>query len=95
MYKNYSNVLILLSILTSALCAILPVKTVDQSLNVNAQPAIATKESETSSLGSEFSVLLKVYDDCQETKDFTGCLKHKALTAITRAMDMVRHKSFF
>jgi hypothetical protein len=95
MYKNYSNVLILLSILTSALCAILPVKTVDLSSNVNAQPAIATKESETSSLGSEFSVLLKVYDDCQETKDFTGCLKHKALTAITRAMDMVRHKFFF
>ncbi|XP_035908019.1 uncharacterized protein LOC118510380 [Anopheles stephensi] len=38
--------------------------------------------------GGELSVLQKVYDDCQDKQDFTGCLKGKALTAISRAIDM-------
>ena len=40
-------------------------------------------------LGSEFSVLQKVYDDCQDKNDFTGCLKGKALLALTKAVDQV------
>uniref|UniRef100_A0A182KF03 Uncharacterized protein n=1 Tax=Anopheles christyi TaxID=43041 RepID=A0A182KF03_9DIPT len=38
--------------------------------------------------GGELGVLQKVYDDCQDKQDFTGCLKGKALTAISRAIDM-------
>ncbi|XP_058119787.1 uncharacterized protein LOC131281820 [Anopheles ziemanni] len=38
--------------------------------------------------GGELSVLQKVYDDCQDKQDFTGCLKGKALTAMSRAIDM-------
>lgn len=40
--------------------------------------------------GPEFSVLQKVYDDCIEKNDFTGCLKGKALVALTKAVDQVR-----
>uniref|UniRef100_A0A182T8A1 Osiris 21 n=1 Tax=Anopheles maculatus TaxID=74869 RepID=A0A182T8A1_9DIPT len=38
--------------------------------------------------GGEICVLQKVYDDCQETADFTECLKQKALTSISRAIDL-------
>lgn len=40
--------------------------------------------------GPEFSVLQKVYDDCIDKNDFTGCLKGKALVALTKAVDQVR-----
>lgn len=46
-------------------------------------------------LGSEFSVLQKVYDDCQDKNDFTGCLKGKALVALTKAVDQVCDLVFF
>lgn len=46
--------------------------------------------SEESWLGPEFSVLQKVYDDCLEKEDFTGCLKGKALGALNKAIDQVR-----
>lgn len=39
--------------------------------------------------GPEFSVLQKVYDDCQNKNDFSGCLKGKALLALTKAVDQV------
>lgn len=39
--------------------------------------------------GGEICILQKVYDDCQEKSDFTECLKQKALTSISRAIDMV------
>ncbi|KAM3964738.1 osiris 21 [Aphomia sociella] len=37
---------------------------------------------------AEFSVLQKVYDDCSEKKQFSMCLKGKAFTALTRAVEM-------
>lgn len=51
--------------------------------------SVAKKASEAELMGNEFSVLQKVYDDCQEKEDFGGCLKGKALTAIARAVDQV------
>ncbi|VVD01817.1 unnamed protein product [Leptidea sinapis] len=36
---------------------------------------------------AEFSVLQKVYDDCSSQKHLTMCLKGKALTALTRAVE--------
>ncbi|XP_062698366.1 uncharacterized protein LOC109622788 isoform X1 [Aedes albopictus] len=38
--------------------------------------------------GGEICILQKVYDDCQEKSDFTECLKQKALTSLSRAIDM-------
>lgn len=46
----------------------------------------------TSWLGSDFVVLQKVYDDCYDSNDFTGCLKGKALVALNKAVDQVCHK---
>lgn len=40
-------------------------------------------------MGKEFSILQKVYDDCHDKSDFTGCLKGKAVMAITRAIEQV------
>lgn len=40
----------------------------------------------------ELNILKKVYDDCESKDDFTGCLKGKALTAISRAVEQVRKK---
>lgn len=53
--------------------------------------SVAKKSSNFDEMGKEFSVLQKVYDDCQENEDFGGCLKGKALTAIARAVDQVRN----
>lgn len=52
---------------------------------------VPKKASELEIMEKEFSVLQKVYDDCQENADFGGCLKGKALTAISRAVDQVRN----
>lgn len=41
----------------------------------------------------ELNILKKVYDDCESKDDFTGCLKGKALTAISRAVEQVRKKT--
>lgn len=49
--------------------------------------SIVTASDESSWFGSEFSVLQKLYDDCQDKNDFSGCLKGKALTALSRADD--------
>ncbi|KAL7741991.1 hypothetical protein ACLKA6_018248 [Drosophila palustris] len=38
-------------------------------------------------LGPELALVRRVYDDCQERNDFIGCLKQKALHALTRALD--------
>lgn len=51
--------------------------------------SIVTASEESSWFGSEFSVLQKLYDDCQDKNDFSGCLKGKALTALSRADDKV------
>lgn len=52
--------------------------------------SVAKKSSEFDLMGKEFNVLQKVYDDCQGNEDFGGCLKGKALTAISRAVGQVR-----
>lgn len=48
-----------------------------------------TEDLTSSWLGPEFGVLQKVYDDCHNKNDFTGCLKGKALVALTKAVDQV------
>lgn len=53
--------------------------------------SVAKKASDVDQMGKEFTVLQKVYDDCQDKEDFGGCLKGKALTAISRAVDQVRN----
>lgn len=55
--------------------------------------SVAKKATESELLGKEFAVLQRVYDDCQENEDFGGCLKGKALTAISRAVDQVNSLS--
>lgn len=40
---------------------------------------------------AEFAVLQKVYDDCSAQRELTTCLKGKALTALTRAVEQVGH----
>ncbi|KAH8351949.1 hypothetical protein KR084_000810 [Drosophila pseudotakahashii] len=56
----------------------------------------STVESPTSShsdwgsswgLGPEMALVRRVYDDCQDKNDFIGCLKQKALHALSRALD--------
>lgn len=39
---------------------------------------------------AEFAVLQKVYDDCSSQKHLTMCLKGKALSALTRAVEQVQ-----
>lgn len=70
--------LLLASFITSALCA-----------TTRGQIRVVGQKNENSWFTGELSVLQKVYDDCQDKQDFTGCLKGKALTAISRAVDMV------
>lgn len=53
--------------------------------------AVSVAATEESWLGPEFSVLQKVYDDCLEKDDFTGCLKGKALGALNKAIEQVRY----
>lgn len=59
-----------------------------------AAAAVQSEQPNTARAGSEwsaeFGVLQKVYEDCQDKHDFTGCLKGKALTALTRAIEQVR-----
>lgn len=45
--------------------------------------------SEDSWFAPEFSVLQKVYDDCLDKDDFTGCLKGRALAALNKAISQV------
>lgn len=52
--------------------------------------SVAKKSSDIDQMGKEFSVLTKVYNDCEGKEDFGGCLKGKALTAISRAVEQVR-----
>ncbi|XP_037052278.1 uncharacterized protein LOC119085874 isoform X1 [Bradysia coprophila] len=47
----------------------------------------ASAGSGSSWLGPDFVVLQKVYDDCYDNDDFTGCLKGKALVALNKAVD--------
>lgn len=55
----------------------------------SALSASVGKKASEDTIGKEFNVIQKVYDDCQENEDFGGCLKGKALTAISRAVDQV------
>lgn len=66
-------------------CLIVSVTLVATSL------ASITEDLTASWLGPEFGVLQKVYDDCQNKNDFTGCLKGKALVALTKAVDQVSY----
>lgn len=50
---------------------------------------VSASASEESWFGPEFSVLQKVYDDCLNKNDFTGCLKGRALAAVSKAVDQV------
>lgn len=52
--------------------------------------SLAAASSETGWFGSEFSVVQRVYEDCQNKNDIVGCLKGKALSAINKAVDQVR-----
>lgn len=52
--------------------------------------SIVSASQEESWFGPEFSVLQKVYDDCLDKDDFTGCLKGRALTALNKAINQVR-----
>ncbi|XP_037805745.1 uncharacterized protein LOC119599890 [Lucilia sericata] len=49
-----------------------------------------TASSQTSSswLGPEFQIIRRVYDDCHAKNDFMSCLKHKALTGLSRAIEL-------
>ena len=51
--------------------------------------ASVPKKSNDDQAGKELSIIQKVYDDCESKDDFTACLKGKALTAISRAVDQV------
>lgn len=51
----------------------------------------AASATEESWFGPEFSVLQKVYDDCLDKDDFTGCLKGRALVALDKAISQVRN----
>lgn len=55
--------------------------------------SLAAASSETGWFGSEFSVVQKVYEDCQNKNDIVGCLKGKALGAINKAVEQVRRIS--
>lgn len=52
--------------------------------------SVAKKSDDVDQMGKEFSVITKVYNDCEGKEDFGGCLKGKALTAISRAVDQVK-----
>lgn len=54
--------------------------------------ASITEDLTSNWFGSEFGVLQKVYDDCQNKNDFTGCLKGKALVALSKAVDQVSER---
>lgn len=51
--------------------------------------ASVPKKSSEPAADNSWNVVQKVYDDCSEKNDFVGCLKGKALTAISRALDQV------
>lgn len=65
---------------------ILLVITVSTAVLAASVPKRATDEDQS---GKEFTILQKVYEDCESKPDFTDCLKGKALTAISRAVDQV------
>lgn len=52
--------------------------------------SLVAASSETGWFGSEFSVVQKVYEDCQNKNDIVGCLKGKALNALNKAVEQVR-----
>lgn len=49
--------------------------------------AAATSGSSDWGLGPELTLARRVYDECQEKNDFVGCLKQKALHALSRALE--------
>lgn len=51
--------------------------------------AAAVVQTDSSWMSPELGVIQKVYDDCHDKDDFTGCLKGKALTALSRAVEQV------
>lgn len=72
--KLVLNILVLNTIITSI---------------VNGSPTGPIDTNSNSISGGEFSVIQKVYDDCQDKQDFTDCLKGKALVALSRAVEQV------
>ncbi|KAG5675786.1 hypothetical protein PVAND_005660 [Polypedilum vanderplanki] len=49
--------------------------------------SVPKKSNDEEQVGKDLTVLQKVYDDCESKDDFTGCLKGKALTALSRAVE--------
>lgn len=49
----------------------------------------ASVAKESTDMSSEMSVITKVYDECENSADFGACLKAKAATAISRAVEQV------
>lgn len=66
---------------------ILVVLAISSAVFAASVPRVANDDDQA---GKELNVLQKVYDDCESKEDFTGCLKGKALTAISRAVEQVR-----
>ena len=56
--------------------------------------AASVPKQDEDQVGKDLNIVQKVYDDCESKDDFTGCLKGKALTAISRAVEQVRNWSF-
>lgn len=57
----------------------------------NAQNEVDSGRAEESSWwhSAELAVLQKVYDDCSQQKELTTCLKGRALSALSRAVEQV------
>lgn len=86
MFQRLSvELLVLVTIITSIVSAsIQPIKPIQ-----HLQEDDDTSSNSNSWFGPELTIVQKVYDDCQSNNDFTGCLKGRALTALSKAIDQV------
>lgn len=89
--------------IASFLCAVLssahvhgPRRSRRMDVEDQAQNEIESGRADESSWwpSAEFAVLQKVYDDCSMKRELTSCLKGKALTALTRAVEQVNDKCY-
>lgn len=51
--------------------------------------SLVAASTESGWFGSEFSVVQRVYGDCSTKNDMVGCLKGRALEALTKAAQAV------
>ncbi|KAH8305404.1 hypothetical protein KR018_002637 [Drosophila ironensis] len=79
--------LLLLAFVASASTAVAPRRRRHSTV---VEPVYASASATAPSdwgFGPEMSLVRRVYDECQDTNDFIGCLKQKALHALNRALD--------